>query len=459
MTPARHPAFEDCKRVRATDELRRRGLARIAGDRVVRGKASPCPSCGKASGAFSSFQNGRRLKCHSCGDSWDAIALVRMLDGVDALTAARVLLGYPADGSADPVGWPTHNTTETAGVPQPRAVALSPHTEPRPPTLSRLPECEGYRFTPFGWQLERDLLERLDARREAAAARAYTAWRAGVMAHGLFAATGNRRRLTNWFEARFLDPDLLPDALAHLTESASMIYGYAPRDGRPSGFHTSSVSLNGKASIVLAAPAMLARIDPPPGHAGGGLHATYLSDDGRSKVGHPGRKMWAGADGARGGVWLTDQDPDLGPLFVAEGIETALSLLMEYRLRHPGQGRALAVLSLDNLQGAVSRDHFGRWRLDPLEADLSRPAVTWPQMGDVVIGPDHDMKPLRVKIRGGQTELDATARMELSARLAVAAWRRAGARSVRVIRPPLGMDFNDARRRSALGYFKTGEAA
>lgn len=455
MTGARHPAFAEAARVPAVEVLRRRGLGRVAGAVLVRGKGSPCPGCGNEKGAFSAFKGGYRLKCHSCGESWDAVSLVQLLDRIDALGAARSILGYPADGSGDPPGWP-----RAAGAVSPGPVAPSRPSadKPAPPAraaLARLPQCAGFVFTPFGWQDGADIEARRDARRVAAEAAAYDAWRRAVMSFALFTSVPGRPRLKAWLQARGLDPQLLPDAVAALTESAAMIYGPAPRGDLPDGFQRAAMQLNGRPRVCLTAPAMVARIEVPGAPAAGGLHATYLSADGRKKAAAPGgpaRKMWAAPGGARGGVWLTARGPAEGPLFVGEGIETVLSVLMEYRLRQgEKRGRALALLSLGNLQGGVARDGYGRWQLDPPESDPRAPAVTWPRMGEVIVCADHDMAPLTVKARGGPRVLGAAARMDLSIRLAVAAWRAAGAARVSALRPPPGADWNDIRRQKAAG--------
>lgn len=442
MTRARHPAFEAAAKVPATEVLRQRGLARVAGNRVIRGKGSPCPDCGKANGAFSSWRGGFALKCHSCGGGWDAVALVQLLDGLGPLDAARRVLGLSADGAQDPADWPRPSKPGVSVSSRPAKV------EPR--RSQRAPGADTDTYDTF---------------------------RRAVMTLGLFSADPGRARLDAWFRARGLDPDFLPDARARLRDAGCMIYGRAGGAPPEDGFHMATLTLNGRTRDYLAAPAMLARIDVPGKREAGGLHATYLSACGRYKLwagDGPARKMWASAGGARGGAWLTADERCRGPLFVGEGIETVLSALMEYRLRQgftPGTlrgallrlaagerpdvlpGRALALLSLDNMQGGIARDRFGRMRIDPLEPDPERPAVTWPRMGTVVICADHDMKPVDVRCAGGPKRLSQTERMELSIRLATDAWRAAGAARVSALRPPPGLDLNDVRRRKAAGEY------
>ncbi|MEO0642818.1 MAG: hypothetical protein AAFY47_05280 [Pseudomonadota bacterium] len=384
-----------------------------------------------------------------------------MLDRVDALTAARRLLHVPDDGSGDPSHWNTD--TGRVCVPSPSPDRLqsgqSAPATARPSravvgAIARLPECAGYRFTPFGWQAETDLLVKRKTRVDAEDEARMSLYRRGVIAHALFAQDPRKQWVRRWLKARFIDAQLVPDAIDRLLEVAGMVYGFAGRGDAAEGFVVRSADLGGRPARLLLSRAMVGMIEGPPGSRAGALHATYLAHKGYRKASAydgPGRKVWAGTGGARGGVWLTDRTPRSGPLFVAEGIETVLSVLAEYRRREKtSAGRALAVISLDNLQGGVAKDKFGRWRLHPLEADPARLPVVWPNAGDVVICPDHDMRPIRVKVRGGETELDASARMDLSAQLSAAAWRAAGAASVSVLRPPLGMDFNDAAREKML---------
>jgi hypothetical protein len=74
----------------------------------------------------------------------------------------------------------------------------------------------------------------------------------------------------------------------------------------------------------------------------------------------------------------------------------------------------------------------------------------------VVVLVDADMKPLRnqkVQARRGEKpvrrDISGLERAEICASLAAQAWRRAGASSVRCVRPRMGNDFNDEIRRVA----------
>ena len=185
----------------------------------------------------------------------------------------------------------------------------------------------------------------------------------------------------------------------------------------------------------------------------GGIHVTYLARDGSGKAhvpeGEKAKKMWGpqGKDGSPGGLWLAAPFGD-GPVLVAEGIETVLAMAV----LHDGPSRPLAALSLGRLQGGYQLDAYGRFDPDVPRPDPERPGFTWPGVGDVIVGLDHDMSPIRVKVRkigGGTVEriLSATERARLCGTLATAAWQQAGATSVKTVAPPLGEDFNDMLRR------------
>lgn len=206
---------------------------------------------------------------------------------------------------------------------------------------------------------------------------------------------------------------------------------------------------------AVRAPAMIAAMQAADGSITG-VHATYLARDGRGKARmerrdgsmRPSRKMWGALTGHA--VWLTGNPPggnDARPLVVGEGIETVWAF---------AQGRAPAVraacaLSLDNLQGFPAQTPQGAlplWRVRP---DFERPCFTISDAGDVIVLVDADMKPLasrRVQHeRGGRWEtapIDGFARARICAQLATAQWRHAGATRVEAMRPPAGMDFNDA---------------
>lgn len=102
-------------------------------------------------------------------------------------------------------------------------------------------------------------------------------------------------------------------------------------------------------------PALVALVE---GGAGFAVHRTYLRADGSSKADVAPPKMMLGA--VQGGaVRLSD---DVGPLLVAEGIETALSLSSGL-LRAPAT--VWAALSTSGIRGLRLPDHPGRLTIAP----------------------------------------------------------------------------------------------
>ena len=217
---------------------------------------------------------------------------------------------------------------------------------------------------------------------------------------------------------------------------------------------------SGPASNPRTYPAMIAQVvvpdllgNPIPT---GGIHVTYLARDGSGKAhvpeGEKAKKMWGPQhlNGLPGGVWLGPV-PDAGSdqwTVVAEGIETALSVA----ILHNEPCFIGAALSLGRLQGGWQGDKYGRYNPDLPTSDPERPAFTWPGARRVLIGLDHDMSPIRVRVRKphggtGQRILGPTERARLCGALAKAAWGRAGADTVRSLAPDLGDDFNDRLRR------------
>lgn len=205
---------------------------------------------------------------------------------------------------------------------------------------------------------------------------------------------------------------------------------------------------------VRHAPAMVAPLRPAADAALCGVHVTYLSPSGRDKAQlrrrdgslSPARKMFGRARLA--GCFLTEMD-GAGPLVVGEGLETVLSYATELPT-----ARALAVLSLDNLQGRALRDADGCVPLWNLRSDPEAPPMVVPHAGEVRLLIDADMKPIRARIqrdRRGQRErswIDGLTRSQICATLAVQAWRRAGGMPS-AFRAPAGFDFNDVAMEAA----------
>lgn len=204
----------------------------------------------------------------------------------------------------------------------------------------------------------------------------------------------------------------------------------------------------------IVAPAMVVRVETIGGFTGG-IHVTYLDRSGHTKADlKPAKRMWgrqADDAGRPGGAWL------IGPrgpqdLVVAEGIETALSLAT-FAERAGYSVQCAAALSLRSLQGGFVLAEGGVFDPADVRPDPAKPAFTWsPPDGvrawRVVIGVDRDMSPLRVKVRNIRGKVqDATlggeARARLCARLAVQAWKAAGASAARAVAPGARCDFND----------------
>lgn len=227
---------------------------------------------------------------------------------------------------------------------------------------------------------------------------------------------------------------------------------------------------SGPARSPLAAPAMIVRVYAPAGPTGG-VHATYLTLDGRAKADFgdaPSKVMWGPQmrDGRPGGAWLTHPYGN-GPLVTAEGIETTAS----YAQLLDEPCRMLAALSLDRLSGGWVADAHGLRDPDAPRPDPARPALTWPEplapleqvdddgvisvrapaapWGRVIIAVDHDMKPIKVKVRGAtrfstaMVSIDATRRARICAALAKASWARTTSAPVEAAVAPPGQDWND----------------
>lgn len=217
------------------------------------------------------------------------------------------------------------------------------------------------------------------------------------------------------------------------------------------------------AQVVVAGPAG----EPVPT---GGVHVTYLDrrTAGKAQL-DPAKKMWGpqSLDGKPGGAWLIgplapERPPytDWDLLAVAEGIETALSMAT-LALRRGRRIRACAALSLNRLQGGIKPDKDGCIDLDAPVPDPERPAFVWRQVPGaawehVVVCVDADMSEVRARARTGRgkpvdVQLTAPIRARLCGKLAVAAWKAAGALSAQAISPPAGRDFNDELLASGSG--------
>jgi DNA primase len=387
------------QRAKAVDISRvvagRGGKMRGAGDKR-RGFCILCRAGEKSGSApFAVDVRAGLFKCFACNAAGDAVKLEQLAGGWSTpAEAARALLGESRDGE------------------RARAVVL-PRAAPAAAS-DAAPMVEGA---------------------------AVAAW---LSEHSV---PGFGTPVMDWLLSRGLLPLAIPDALDRLRwcpdapVSAWAVRCEADAVRPPAG--------------VPRCGAMVAPLVRPDGSPAGAAHVTYLAPGGRSKAdlrrrdgsSMPSRKMYGAAGGA--GFPLTDL-AGAGPLLVGEGIETVWAKAQE--LARKGPVRAVAVLSLDNLQGRVVRDDEGAFRIDAPVADPAKPPFVIANPGEVIVLCDADMNPVPAVVRQGRkgtpvkVMLNALARAELCGVLAGQAWARAGATSVRAIRPRLGMDFNDAVR-------------
>ncbi|GER04153.1 hypothetical protein JCM17846_18350 [Iodidimonas nitroreducens] len=194
------------------------------------------------------------------------------------------------------------------------------------------------------------------------------------------------------------------------------------------------------------------------------IHVTYLAADGADKADLrdpdtgdplPSRRIYGHPIGAVAplGPPALLSDARMGPLLVGEGLESTWAVAQMLMEQH-GPMRVAAVLSLANFQGGWLRDRDGCFDPHAPISDPASPPWLLPDPGDVIVAIDADMAPVRIFARGPmrrrtETMLDAGGRAALCASLARQAWRRVGARSVRVVRPRMGADFNDQIREKA----------
>jgi DNA primase len=400
------------------EQLRRRaGWARIGADRLeeIRARVSleqlvarrvKLRRTGRAFGGLCPFHNEKTpsftvsnekgyYHCFGCGAHGDAIEFVMQTEGVDFREAVRRL--------------------DSGGLLAVEArVAAPPVERPGPP--------------------RRDAPELVTS-----ATVGRWLWQTSVPARGEI--------IEAWLRARALDPQALPEGLDGLRFHPRAVHApWAAHDAAGSG--------------RLTLPAMIAPMRDADGHVRG-VHATYLAADGRAKASlpaypdgtpRPTRKMWGPVSGHA--VWLAGLPHAARdrPLLVGEGIETVWSVAQGY-FRRGVPVRAAATLSLDNLQGGIGRDAMGAIKLWSPMADLQRPPFVLPEPGAVIILVDADMKPIErlvQAVRGavrGKRMLGALERAALCGSIACQHWRHAGATSVKAIRPPVTMDFNDTLAR------------
>jgi hypothetical protein len=223
-------------------------------------------------------------------------------------------------------------------------------------------------------------------------------------------------------------------------------------------------SWNPDARVWRRSAAIVCRIVTPGGWTGG-VHVTYIGDDGARSTLSPRKLMWGpqveetAAGKRRGGSWLIGSFPDDGDAVIGEGIETSLSLASLLWKKGARDFGVCAALSLGSLQGVVRRDGEGCVDISAPTGDPAAPPFTWPPCytagkapPTIRIAIDRDMSPVKIKTKTPRgllvdTELDAEDRAKLAAILAKAAWTAAGWKATAMLPPP-GKDWNDVLTRS-----------
>lgn len=188
----------------------------------------------------------------------------------------------------------------------------------------------------------------------------------------------------------------------------------------------------------------------------GGIQANYILADGSDKITPPpgprgAKVMWGPQkrDGKLGAAVLDDLGNNHA-LIVAEGAITALSLACIYQARGL-TCQVRAALSLDRLSGTMKSD--GDRCVNPDMPVLGLHGYTFDRPADepLIIGVDHDMSDLTVRVHGldgtpCERVIDATTRARISGTLARMSWEARGAKSIKIMYPPRSQDWNDVLR-------------
>ncbi|PNU02506.1 CHC2 zinc finger domain-containing protein [Novosphingobium guangzhouense] len=401
-------------RRRIDDALRRADLVGIVGRMVKLRRAGReyvglCPFHQETTGSFTVVPEKGFWHCFGCGAHGDALRFLQEAQGLPFMDALAALDGETVQAAARPI-------EQRASV-----------RESRP---------------------EADIVSSIEA--------GVTVWRTARAARGTIVEV--------YLRHRGIDPRVsgLIDVVRFLPRCPASLWR---RGGSPR----------------MTAPAMLAPICHVAGNPGGrefvqqGVHITFLAPDGRGKAIFPvwidrdgktrkrdSRKIWGEA--GMGCVpippvmWADWRDAEWlgapGELVIGEGIESTHSLL-EREARERAMRGALATLSIGNLQGNYLEagpriDGAPSLQLWNVQSDPDSSVFTVSSPGAVAIGVDADMKALtnrrvqdRPRTRPVRRDLTGEERTMLCGQLAAAAWRRAGATRVRVLRPRAGHDFND----------------
>lgn len=373
-------------------------LAALIGKRVKlrrsgREWAGLCPFHQEKTPSFNVVESKGFYHCFGCGAHGDAIQWLQEVEGLSFLEAVKALLGGSLPDARSP-----------SALPAPREI---------------------------------DRPERHDCVSSATAGR--WIWQSSFPARGEAAEA--------YLAARGLDPHFEP------------LPGFAAIDQLR--FHPrcplSLWRVEQDPRDVRHAPALVAPIGDAEG-AVWGVRVTWIRPDGKGEAAlprlgdgreRPKRKVFGRLGGFA--TFLTPAETlcSDAPLIVGEGLETTWAYAQS--LRRPC--RMVATLSLENLQGQAVKLRDGSLPVWDLRADPERPPFTLPGAGDVVIAVDADMKPLRdqkvQEAKGAKPvrrDIGGLERAEICAALACQAWRRAGATTVRAVRPRMGNDFNDELR-------------
>ena len=362
-----------------------------------------CPLCGGKRQRFAASADG--WKCFGVCGRGDGVALVRAAKGCSAVEAALAITGAQS----------INDFLEGGGWKAPSRPAMTPRVRSAPDAVPEAPKPGAWLESWVGGD-----------------ARNGVEWIAGWLA---------MRGISDGWISAFLEA-------SRWRFGQHVFYGWWPEQ-----------------RVALRAPAMMLPVlhRMPDGKGQQqigpwrwsmlGMHATYFSQPGASL------RMSDPADGSAlpkrrmhgrcgGGVALLTGWREGVPLLVGEGVETTLSAAQHLGLQ-PGDVTLIAALSLDTLQGGWLADAGGCRSIISPKADPARPAFTLPEVHHVIIAVDADMSPLEARLRDPlsrrpvETMLDARARADVCGRLAARAWRDSGARTVQLVRPPLGQDFND----------------
>jgi hypothetical protein len=253
---------------------------------------APCPFHEERSASFHVDDRKGFYKCFGCGASGDLFKFVMQRDGVDFLTAAKML-------------------AERAGI-----------------------EGEEGRAA----RAERLIRRRAEAeRRDAEAARA--------------AERGYDAAMRIWREARAPGPVLHAylDARGIDVDAMLRVLGGWPATLRFAPDLPYYESPNGRALVVHSGPAMVAAIG-----CGGriaGVHRTWITESGRARLGGDKLdKRWIGRKGGMFGTPVRFAAPT-GRMVVGEGIETTLAVWSRLLARDGAVWSADAAISLGALAG------------------------------------------------------------------------------------------------------------